>query len=568
VSSVRVCLVVEASHRGEDPPSTEVPLLDLVVVALDVLAKPFQVGPKPLLHRVEPDVTRVAIWVDPGENEQVVLDLFEHERIHVLLCLRPVWYLAGIERHKLDGVSGLLGACERCLGGRRQVRLPRGEGMLELVVGKLLQLAVVTLGDEFHVRLALSVARELTVDDLPADRLPVLERAERVAEARRVEPVAPERACFDTPGRVPKEKAIPRELCERAGRHPTVWCLHTLHKPVTTVPHDDVTRLELLLGRILEYTLVTRASDDELVSQDCAHRGARNGTPAAVLIAAPASVLPIGALPDHVDRLLWGALAILIAVALSRAVKWIVRRLEQRHPGEERELLQLRRRETALVLLATAIPYATAIVVLIVVASFFLPAAVLGGSAFVAIVLAFAAQRFLMDVIAGALIAFERWYGVGDFVVVEPAKVSGFVEQFGLRTTVLRSLNGDRVFAPNSQIITAIRAKHGYRRYSIELLTTDPADARRAIEAAARRAPAGEARFLRAPRVVEERELGEGTWLVRGRADVAPTMEWLAERYLVEELKAWVSDSLLTDPIVYTLDEDALSRYERRVLVR
>jgi hypothetical protein len=94
------------------------------------------------------------------------------------------------------------------------------------------------------------------------------------------------------------------------------------------------------------------------------------------------------------------------------------------------------------------------------------------------------------------------------------------------------------------------------------------AEARRAIEEAARRSPAGEARFLRVPRVVEERELGEGTWLVRARADVDPTMEWLAEQSLVEELKAWASDSLLTNPIVYTLDEDALSRREPRVLVR
>src|SRR5207248_1438283 len=37
-----------------------------------------------------------------------------------------------------------------------------------------------------------------------------------------------------------------------------------------------------------------------------------------------------------------------------------------RRPGERRELLRLRNRETALVLIATAIPYATAIVVLVV----------------------------------------------------------------------------------------------------------------------------------------------------------------------------------------------------------
>lgn len=273
-------------------------------------------------------------------------------------------------------------------------------------------------------------------------------------------------------------------------------------------------------------------------------------------------------IPSPYDRLFWGAAAILVAVVLARALKWIAHRYDQLNPAEERDLIRLRRRETALVLVATAIPYATAIVVLIVVASFFIPAAVLGGSAFIAIVLGFAAQRFLMDIIAGALIAFERWYGVGDFVVIEPAKASGFVEQFSLRTTVLRSLNGDRAYAPNSQIITAIRAARGYRPYSIEILTTDPDAARRAIDGVARLAPTGGARFLRPPQVVEVRELGEGAWLVRGRADVAPTLEWLVENLLVDELNARLGDDvLLAEPIVYTLDETAVTRYQRRVLV-
>lgn len=273
-------------------------------------------------------------------------------------------------------------------------------------------------------------------------------------------------------------------------------------------------------------------------------------------------------IPSPYDRLFWGAAAILVAVVLGRALKWIAHRYDQLNPAEERDLIRLRRRETALVLVATAIPYATAIVVLIVVASFFIPAAVLGGSAFIAIVLGFAAQRFLMDIIAGALIAFERWYGVGDFVVIEPAKASGFVEQFSLRTTVLRSLNGDRAYAPNSQIITAIRAARGYRPYSIEILTTDPDAARRAIDGVARLAPTGGARFLRPPQVVEVRELGEGAWLVRGRADVAPTLEWLVENLLVDELNARLGeDMLLAEPIVYTLDETAVTRYQRRVLI-
>lgn len=268
-------------------------------------------------------------------------------------------------------------------------------------------------------------------------------------------------------------------------------------------------------------------------------------------------------------RISWGAVAIVLAIVLSRILKWLVARLDERRPTEERELARLRSRETLIVLVATAIPYATTIVVLIVLLSFFLPAAALGGSAFVAIVVGFAAQRFLMDVIAGGLIALERWYAVGDFVMIEPSKAAGIVEQFGLRTTVLRALNGDRAYVPNSQIITAFWSPRGYRRYSIELLTVDPDEAQRAIEDVGRRGPAGQARFLRPPRVVEVRELEDGTWLVRGVVDVAPTMEWLAEDLLVGALKAHLhNESLLAEPIVYTLDEGTLSRYERRILVR
>jgi hypothetical protein len=269
------------------------------------------------------------------------------------------------------------------------------------------------------------------------------------------------------------------------------------------------------------------------------------------------------------ERIVWGVIAMLAAIVLGRVLKWFGSRLDQRRPSEERELAQLRSRETMIVLVATAIPYVTVIVVLIVLASFFLPAAALGGSAFLAVIIGFAAQRFLMDVVAGALIALERWYAVGDFVMIEPSKAAGIVEQFGLRTTVLRALNGDRAYVPNSQIITAFWSPRGYRRYSIELLTTEPDEVQHAIEEVGRRGPAGQARFLRPPRVVETRELEDGTWLVRGVVDVAPTMEWLAEDLLVGALKAQLrSEILLGEPIVYTLDEGTLSRYERRVLIK
>jgi hypothetical protein len=80
---------------------------------------------------------------------------------------------------------------------------------------------------------------------------------------------------------------------------------------------------------------------------------------------------------------------IIVAAALGRILKWLAARVDARPPEEERELARLRRRETIIVLLATAIPYATAIVVVITIASLFLPtAATLGGSAFLGVVVA------------------------------------------------------------------------------------------------------------------------------------------------------------------------------------
>jgi hypothetical protein len=270
------------------------------------------------------------------------------------------------------------------------------------------------------------------------------------------------------------------------------------------------------------------------------------------------------------QHLLWGVAAIVLAAVLGRMLKWLGSRLDEEPPLEERELARLRRRETIIALVATAIPYATTIVVVIILASLFLPtAATLGGSAFLGVVLAFAAQRFLMDVVAGGLIAFERWYGVGDFLMVEPSKASGLVEEFGLRTTVIRAFNGDLAYVPNSQIIAAFRSPRGYRSYTIEILTSDPESAKQALDAVGRRAPQGEARFLRPPRFVEERELGDGVWLVRGRADVPPTMEWLAEGLLMRRLTSQLApETLLAEPLVYTIDEATLSRYARRVVVR
>src|SRR6266540_6249744 len=97
MAAVRTRLVLEAPDRGEHAPVAEVPLLDLVVVALDVGPELLEVRPEPLLHRVEPRLAPISVRIDPAELQQVVLDLLEGESVDVALGLVPVGRLSRLE---------------------------------------------------------------------------------------------------------------------------------------------------------------------------------------------------------------------------------------------------------------------------------------------------------------------------------------------------------------------------------------------------------------------------------------------------------------------------------------
>jgi hypothetical protein len=278
-----------------------------------------------------------------------------------------------------------------------------------------------------------------------------------------------------------------------------------------------------------------------------------------------------GLTPHWPERLLIGAVVFVAAHAAIRVLQWRRGRLADRRAEDPHRLRRLQQRETLAIGAVAILRYGTVVFAIFWVLSLFLAdtTAAIGGASLVVVIVGFGMQRVLMDAIAGFGILFEGWYVVGDFVTLKPMDVTGFIEEVGLRTTIVRSLNGDRSHIPNSQIIAAVRSTRGYREYTIEVLTTDLDAARRAVESAALRAPSGGARFLRAPTVVETKALSEGIWLVRATADVPPSLEWLAEGLLDALIRAQIAeDALVAGPIVYTLDQSAVERYERRVLVR
>ncbi|WP_287128683.1 mechanosensitive ion channel family protein [Candidatus Cyanaurora vandensis] len=74
----------------------------------------------------------------------------------------------------------------------------------------------------------------------------------------------------------------------------------------------------------------------------------------------------------------------------------------------------------------------------------------LTGAGVVGVVIGFGAQSLVRDLLAGLFVVFEDQYRLGDVVRVDA--LTGTVERMGLRTTILRDLNGSVHIIPNGSI--------------------------------------------------------------------------------------------------------------------
>lgn len=75
------------------------------------------------------------------------------------------------------------------------------------------------------------------------------------------------------------------------------------------------------------------------------------------------------------------------------------------------------------------------------------------------------AQSLLQDIITGMFILFEDQYGVGDIICIDT--FTGTVEAITLRTTNIRSTDGDLYIVPNGQIKCITNMSKDFNRASI-----------------------------------------------------------------------------------------------------
>ncbi len=300
----------------------------------------------------------------------------------------------------------------------------------------------------------------------------------------------------------------------------------------------------------------------------------------------PRERFPLKSLTDALERHtpLGRPLAVVVIVVALFLIAWLASRVaailaasyidrsERRRWGAAKDLetgviMGIRQRETAISMIKTSVRYlafAIALVLSVVELSGAQRLQTVVGASFLAIVVAFAAQRFLMDVIAGLLMFFEGWFRIGDTVAIDALHVQGIVEAVSLRSITLRSITGEILHVPNSQVVALRVIPRGYREVEIEFFTTELEPGRALIEQIARIVPVGPTRFLRRPEVTESEVLDDDLARITARCSVAVGREWLAEDLLPELIKERAAPGLLLiGPIITFVDDQALQSFTR-----
>jgi moderate conductance mechanosensitive channel len=261
----------------------------------------------------------------------------------------------------------------------------------------------------------------------------------------------------------------------------------------------------------------------------------------------------------------------LVSMASKQLAEWIVGRYEARHADDETPttgvIVGLKRRETIVSLVQTSVRYAAygiAVVVTLIQIAGLGSNGALAGASLVVVLIGFALQRFLIDILTGFFMQFEGWFAIGDSVTVEPWGLAGVVEEISLRSTKLRALSGELLFVHNSQVLAARVLPRGLREVTIELFVRDEKQGLALFEQAARVMPIGPTEFVRPPWVESVQRLDADLIHIRARATLAPGREWLAEQFLADVLKERAEGDLIVHgPVVMDHDELARIRFAR-----
>jgi small conductance mechanosensitive channel len=166
----------------------------------------------------------------------------------------------------------------------------------------------------------------------------------------------------------------------------------------------------------------------------------------------------------------------------------------------------------------------------------------IAGLGVVGVAVGFGAQHLVRDYLNGALILIENQFSKGD--VIRIAGVSGTVEDFSLRRTTLRDLDGVVHSVPNGEIQVASNLTRVWARINQDVVVaygTDIDEATKVVDdvgAAMAADQAWKRRILEAPRVDRIAALGEYGITLKILGTVRAPDQWAAAGELRKRLLA------------------------------
>jgi moderate conductance mechanosensitive channel len=233
----------------------------------------------------------------------------------------------------------------------------------------------------------------------------------------------------------------------------------------------------------------------------------------------------------------------LAAYLFHRVVKAILDREATEGTAQELSAVELRKRMETVETLGTQViaifVVLTAGITILGILGFNIGPA-LAGLGIVGIAVGFGAQSLVRDYFNGALILLENQFSKGD--VVKIAGVAGTVEDFSLRRTTLRDIEGVVHTVPNGQITVTSNMTRTWGRINLDVTIAYGTDIDRAIAIvdqvgqAIAAEPVWRRRILEPPRVERVEALGEYGVTLKILGNVRAADRWAAAGELRKRL--------------------------------
>jgi small-conductance mechanosensitive channel len=164
----------------------------------------------------------------------------------------------------------------------------------------------------------------------------------------------------------------------------------------------------------------------------------------------------------------------------------------------------------------------------------------------------------------------EKWYGIGDFIKVEPfLNVEGVVERITLKSTKIRDLSG-AVYWVHNQNIQAVKVKYrGVSTIALDVFVKDRDKALGLLKHIVEIVPKGQMLVIGGLKITDKERLNDQMWRIELRGKTVPGREWLIENFARDAIVDADNSNndkdkiIIYGPITRYIDQAAEKRFKR-----